>query len=270
MKNTIRSKSFTIGMVLYLAIILLLSVSSAFYLNRQSEKTNAILKENHFSVVYALNMSESLTKINQEVADYFLISKKPDSAFLKNELILFDRSLQAAKANVTEPGEDDLLSRLEEGYLIYRDSVQTFIKLPDLKGNFQYIHNEFDSLYHQLTLLSGMNEKAIEEKTDDAKAYVKKATFRMTFIGTFCFLIAYGFTFIFSSYFNERFYRLYDGIKDSLSFNYNHKISLEGNDELSEMSEIFNEMADKIRSSRQKKDTNLPDSPLKDLKHDNF
>ena len=43
-------------------------------------------------------------------------------------------------------------------------------------------------------LLSQMNEKAIEEKTDDAKVSAKKATIQMTFIGTLCFLIAYGFT----------------------------------------------------------------------------
>ena len=53
MKTSIRSKKFTMGMVLFLVIILLLSISSAFYLNKLSGKTSAILKENHYSVVYA-------------------------------------------------------------------------------------------------------------------------------------------------------------------------------------------------------------------------
>ena len=250
MKNSIRSKSFTIGMVLYLAIILLLSVSSAYYLNRQSEKTNEILKENHFSVVYALNMSESLTNINQETTEFLLVSKKPDSSILLHELLLFDGSLQLAKSNVTEPGESDLISALEKDYLNYRDSLISFIKSPNKAGTARYVHNKFDTLYNQLTLLSRMNEKAIEEKTINAKVYVKKATFQMTFLGTFCFLIAYGFTFIFSSYFNERFYKLYNGIKDSATSNYNHKIILDGKDELVEMAEIFNKMADKIRGNR--------------------
>jgi len=250
MKNSIRSKSFTIGMVLYLAIILLLSVSSAFYLNRQSEKTNEILKENHFSVVYALNMSESLTNINQETTEFLLVSKKPDSSLLRNELLLFDGALQLAKSNVTEPGESDLISALEKDYLNYRDSLISFIRSPYQVGTARYVHNKFDTLYDQLTLLSRMNEKAIEEKTINAKVYVKKATFQMTFLGTFCFLIAYGFTFIFSSYFNQRFYKLYNGIKDSATSNYNHKINIVGSDELVEMAEIFNKMADKIRGNR--------------------
>jgi methyl-accepting chemotaxis protein len=270
MKNSIRSKSFTIGMVLYLAIILLLSVSSAFYLNRQSEKTNAILKENHFSVVHALDMSENLTNINQDIANFFLTGKNTDSSLLRHELILFDRSLQLEKNNITEPGEGDLVSGLEKGYLIYRDSVINFINSPDQVSGVRYIHNKFDTLYHQLTLLSQMNEKAIEEKTDDAKAYVKKATSQMTFIGTFCFLIAYGFTFIFSSYFNERFYKLYSGIKDVVSSNYNYKLHLDGNDELFELSEIFNGMADKIKGDRQKKEFYLKKDPGKDFKPDDI
>jgi methyl-accepting chemotaxis protein len=264
MKNSIRSKSFTMGIVLYLAMILLLSVSSAFYLNRQSEKTNAILKENHFSVVYALNMSESLTKINQEITDFLVVNKRPDSSFLRDELLIFDRSLQSAKSNITELGEGDLISQLESGYFIYRDSLIKFIKSTFPISNANYVQKEFDVLYHQLTLLSQMNEKAIEEKTKDAKAYVKKATFQMTFIGTFCFLIAYGFTFIFSSYFNERFYRLYNGIKDSVSSNFNHKINIDGNDELVEMGEIFNDMADKIKTTRQNTAFKLREDPGKD------
>jgi hypothetical protein len=60
MKTSIRSKKFTMGMVLFLVSILLLSVSSAFYLNRLSGKTSAILKENHYSVVYAQDMSKVL------------------------------------------------------------------------------------------------------------------------------------------------------------------------------------------------------------------
>ena len=66
MKTSIRSKRFTMGMVLFLVTILLLSVSSAFYLNRLSGKTSAILKENHYSVVYAQDMSEVLTNINPD------------------------------------------------------------------------------------------------------------------------------------------------------------------------------------------------------------
>jgi nitrogen fixation/metabolism regulation signal transduction histidine kinase len=264
MKTSIRSARFTMGMVLFLGIILLLSITSAFYLNRLSNKTNAILKENHYSVVYAQDMSENLTNINQDIINCTLTNKKPDNQVINNELLLFDKSLELEKKNLTEPGEDKLVSGIETDYFEYRDSVLKFTKSPNTVGEVLSLQKKYDTLYQQLMRLSQMNEKAIEEKTNDAKIYVNKATLQMTFIGTICFLIAYGFTFIFSSYFNERFYRLYNGIKEFYSGNYNQKLYIDGNDELFEISEVFNEMSEKLNQNKQKKSVTLQEDPGKD------
>lgn len=265
MKTSIRSKRFTFGMVLFLVIILLLSISSAFYLNKLSGKTNAILKENHYSVVYAQDMSEDLTNINQIIINQFLANNNPDTLVINKEFSLFNKSLELEKNNITEPGEDKLVSGIETDYTEYRDSVLKFIKSPNPATNVISLQKKFGSLYQQLMLLSQMNEKAIEEKTDDAKVSAKKATFQMTFIGTLCFLIAYGFTFIFSSYFNERFYRLYNGIKELASGNYSQKLYLDGNDELFEISVIFNEMAEKLQKIKKEMSVTLTDDIKKDL-----
>ena len=264
MKTSIRSKRFTMGMVLFLVIILLLSISSAYYLNRLSGKTSAILKENHYSVVYARDMSEDLTNINQEIINCFLTNKNPDTLIINQEFMLFDKSLELEKNNITEPGEDKLAANIETNYNDYRDSVLKFIISPNPVINVLDLQKKFDTLYHQLMLLSQMNEKAIEEKTDDAKVYAKKVTLQMTFIGTICFLIAYGFTFTFSSYFNERFYRLYNGIKEIVSSNYGQRLYLDGNDELSEISLVFNEMAEKLDQNKPKISVTLHKDPGND------
>jgi len=218
MKTSIRSKKFTMGMVLFLVIILLLSVSSAYYLNSLSSKTSAILKENHYSVVYARDMSENLKNINQELTNGFLTKKNPDTLTISKEFKLFNKSLKSEKNNITEIGEDTLIN----------------------------IQKKYENLSQDLMVLSQMNEKAIEEKTDDAKISAQKFTLQMTLIGTLGFLIAYGYTFMFSSYFSERFYKMYNGIKEIVSSNYSQRLYLKGDDELSEISLIFNEMADKF------------------------
>ena len=100
MKTSIRSSRFTMGMVLFLVIILLLSISSAFYLNRLSRKTSAILKENHYSVVYARDMSEDLTNINQGIINSFLTNNNPDTLIINKEFMLFNKSLELEKNNL--------------------------------------------------------------------------------------------------------------------------------------------------------------------------
>lgn len=252
MKTSIRSKRFTIGIVLFLAIILLLSILSVFFLNRLSGKTSAILKENHYSVVFAQDMSVDMIIINQEIINCFLTNKSPDNVIINKELKLFTNSLQLEQNNLTEIGEGNLVSGIEKDFNEYRDSVVRFMKSPTPVAKVIYLQKKYDSLYQQLMHLSQINEKAIEEKTNDAKAYVKKATIIMTIIATLCFLIAYGFAFIFASYFNERFYQLYNGLKEMVSSNYSQKLYFKGNDEISEISLIINEMTEKLTDNNQK------------------
>jgi two-component system, NtrC family, sensor histidine kinase KinB len=257
MKTSIRSKRFTMGMVLFLVIILILSISSGFYLNRLSRKTNAILKENHYSVVYARDMSENLMNINQDIVNWFLTNKNVNSLLINKELNLFNKSLQLEKNNLTEPGEDKLAFGIETAFKEYRDSVVKFITSPLSNYNILYLQKKSADLYQQLVILSQMNGNAIEVKTNDAKISAKKATIQMTLIGSLCFLIAYGFTFSFSSYFNERFYQLYNGIKEIVSSNYDQRLHFEGKDEFYEISAIFNEMAEKLDENKLKKDLTL-------------
>lgn len=265
MKTSIRNKKFTMGIVLFLVIILLLSISSAYYLNRLSNKTSAILKENHYSVVYARDMSENLININQGIITRFLVNKNPDTLSINKGFELFSNSLKLEKSNITEIGEDAIAANIETNYNDYRDSVIKFIISPTPVVNVIDLQKRFDILYQQLMLLSQMNEKAIEVKTNEAKISAKKATLQMTIIGSICFLIAYGFTFSFSSYFSERFYKLYDGIKEIKSSNYSRSLYFDGNDELSEISLTFNEMVEKINNNKKELSINIQEDFGKDI-----
>jgi nitrogen fixation/metabolism regulation signal transduction histidine kinase len=140
------------------------------------------------------------------------------------------------------------------------------LKSPTPLAKVLYLQKKYDRLYLQLIDLSRINQKAIEEKTNDTKVSVKKYYLIMSFVGSLCFFIAYGFAFIFSSYFSERFYELYDGLKEISASNYRQKLSFSGNDEISEISLIINEMTDKLTDNNQKtsqtgseKDSNIKD-----------
>lgn len=246
MKTSIRSPRFTIGMVVFLSIILLLAISSAYYLNRLMNKTNSILKENHYSVVFARDMADVLTNINQEIINSYLNNKNPDSLTISRDFKLFDKSLGLEQKNITEIGEEKLVSEIDMDYTEYRNSAAKLVKSQDSAKEILSLQVSFTNLYQKLTLLSQMNETAIEKKTNDAKVYSKKATLQMTGMGSLGFLIAYAYTFIFSSFFSERFRRLYSEIKEMESTGYAQKLQLDGNDELAEIAIVFNKMAESI------------------------
>ena len=264
MKHSIRTR-FTLGMIFLFIIISVLAVFSGYYLNKLSDKTSAILKENYLSVVYAREMSEGLMNINQEITTCFLKKRIPDSLKIAKELKQINQSLQSEKNNFTEPGEDKLVSEIETDYNEYRDSLQIIIKSHESSAALFSLQNKSGTLYQQLSILSQMNGKALEVKTDDAKASSKSALTKMTVLATMCFLIGMSFAFSFASYFNRRFFQLFNGIKEIGSGNFDQRLIFDGNDEFSEISQVVNEMADRLKENKQKMSVTLKKEPWKGI-----
>ena len=234
-------------------------------MNELSNKTSAILKENYLSVVYAREMSEGIMNINQEITTAYLIRKNSDSLKIGKELSVIDISLSAEKNNITEPGEDKLVAGISIGFAEYRKEVLNFLRNTQSDAGVLFLQNKSGELYNQLIALSQMNGKALEVKTDDAKAFSQSALTRMTVLATLCFLVGMSFTFSFAAYFNRRFFQLYYGIKELVSSNFSERLFFDGKDEFSEISSVINEMADKLKINKQKISVNLPDDQLKKL-----
>jgi methyl-accepting chemotaxis protein len=256
MKLSIRTK-FALGMIFIFIIILVLLGFSAFYLNKLSNKTSAIHKENYLSVVYAREMSEGLININQEITTGFLLNRNINDQIIQKELGTINKSLQLEKGNITEPGEDKLVAGIEQGFVEYQDSIMKFMESIPPADRILYFQKKLGSLSQQLVLLSQLNGNAIEVKTNDAKVSSKNALAGMTILGSFCFLIALSFIYSFASYFNERFFQLYNGIKEIVASNYGQRLYFDGVDEFYEISLLFNQMAEKLSEGQSKEEKPL-------------
>jgi two-component system, NtrC family, sensor histidine kinase KinB len=264
MKMSIRTK-FNLGILVLFLIIMILLVFSAFNLNKVSRKTNLILSENHYSVVYAREMSENLINLNQEFTNSFFLNNRPDSLVVNESIKTFNKSLDLEKLNFTEIGESELVTNIEKEYKEYCYLLTTFLNDSKSDNKLILLQKKFASLNHQILLLSQMNEKAIEQKTGDAKVSANKALIQMTIIGIVCFLFALTFTYNFALYFNERFFQLYNGIKEIVSSNYGQRLYFDGKDEFYEISLLFNEMAEKLNKIEKESVVSLKEPLKKDM-----
>jgi methyl-accepting chemotaxis protein len=261
MRYSIRTR-FTLGMIFLFVIIMVLSVFSGYYLNKLSNKTSAILKENYLSVVYAREMIEGIMHIDKEITTSFLEKSNPDSALIAAQINSISKSLDLEKKNLTEPGEFKLVAEIETGFNQYKDLVSRLSQSPDADGMI-YLVNESGDLFRQLLILSDMNGKALEAKTDDAKASSRNAMTNMSLLASVAFLVGMSFSYSFASYFNRRFLQLFNGIKELEISNFKERLDFEGNDEFSETSLVINEMADKLQANKQKTSVNLLEEPRK-------
>jgi methyl-accepting chemotaxis protein len=269
MKLSIRTK-FALGMVFIFLIILGLLGFSAYSLTKLSKKTNAILRENHVSVVYARDMTENLMILNQKMINSYLVDKSVDATAVDSEFDKLDKTIHLELNNITETGEDKLAASINSGIIEYHELYNRFVRFPKQVDNIHLLENKFEHLHQQLTVLSQMNEKAIERKTDDAKISAKNALMQLSVIGSFCFLIALSFIYSFASYFNERFFQLYNGIKEIVSSNFGQRLYFDGNDEFYEISLLFNQMAGKLEGMNPKMSLNLSEDTAFDESYDNI
>ena len=249
MRRSIRKK-FIYGIFFFLFIIVALLSLSAYHLTRLASKTEAIFSENHLSVIYARDMAEGISTINQEVVKCFLQNSLPDHTNIDKILNSVNKSIQLEN-NITEVGEDKLAQSIESEFNKYRNFIGVFIRYPKSGENVINLQKEYENLNQNILQLSQLNEKAIERKTNDAKITASNAKLQMEIFGTLCFLITFGFTFSFTAYFNERFTELYNGIKEIVSSNYNYRLYFERKDEFYDISLVFNEMAEKLVQNKQ-------------------
>lgn len=260
---SVRTK-FTLGVVFFFVIIMMLFIFPAIQLTKLSKKTNAILTENQVSVVCAREMSEAISEINHELTTSFIGNKIPDKQAIDKAINQFANALEIEKNNITEVGEEKLVSDIDMDFIKFKNSVVENRESADLITSIQKMQLIYIGLNKKLMLLSGMNEMAIEIKTNLAKESAKKALTQMAILGTFCFLIALTFTYNFATYFNERFTQLHSGIKEIVSSNYGQRLHFEGKDEFSDIALVFNEMAESLNAG------NLPVKSLISVSVDNL
>ena len=187
MKVSIRTR-FTLGMIFFFVVIAAISILSAYHLNRLSQKTDAILKDNHFSVIFARDMAEGLTMMNEEITRCYTNQGGLDIALINTTSNSFKKSLQLEKNNLTEPGEDKLASGIESGFNEYLGILAQYDKKPVTADAMNTLQTSFKTLYQQTTLLSQMNEQAIILKADDTKKSAQKGLTGLT-AGTDVFIL---------------------------------------------------------------------------------
>jgi methyl-accepting chemotaxis protein len=235
-------------------------------MNKLSGKTSAILKENYLSVVYAREMTQGIMNIDKELTLSILKKIPLDTIRINDALNHFGKSLADEKINITEPGEDKLVADIETGYKAYQDSLLHIMRSQGSPAGMIFLQNKSASLNEDLLQLSQMNGRAIELKTDDAKASANSALTKMTILASICFLIGMSYTFSFGSYFNRRIYQLHNGIKQIVGSNFNEPLFFEGQrDEFYEISVVFNEMVDKLKENERKLSLTLPSRAEKNL-----
>jgi signal transduction histidine kinase len=155
---TIKTK-IRLGLVFLLALILLLGISSSYYVNNLAGVSSAILKDNYESVEYTKNMIKAL-----------------DQGDDAQSVDQFETNLVAQENNITERGEYDATRETRQIFELYKSGRRD---------------DKTESLLRQKILhVQDLNMEAIRRKSRASTHTTEQVFIYLTIIGLLCFILS--------------------------------------------------------------------------------
>ncbi|GAB3712741.1 ATP-binding protein [Spirosoma flavus] len=211
---TIKAK-IALSLTFLFSIILLLGGLGVYYLNRLSDDSQAILKDNYISVEFATNMQKALANLND-----------------RDALADFDENLKKQERNITEVGEQKITALLRRDFNRLRINKSDTLIINQIQQN--------------LFALDELNREAIVRKSETAKQTADDALLWLTVVATLCVLVVFSFVVNIPSYIANPVRELTQGIKQIASRNFEQRLHIRSSDEFGELARSFNSMAQKL------------------------
>jgi signal transduction histidine kinase len=212
MRFPLKSK-LAVGLTFLFVAILTLGVVSIYYINKLSSDSEAILKDNYNSLIYANSMLKALDEM-----------PKTPSAISD-----FENTLKKQEQGATETSE--------------------VIATKDLRNSFEHLKLHptdtayYNSIRKQIYFITDLNHAHINKKNELAEETSKQATTWVAIVASILILIAFSFIINFPGYIANPIKTLTEGIKEIANKNYSQRIYFSSGDEFGELAIAFNQMA---------------------------
>lgn len=236
------------GFGFLLMMIILLWITGAYFIYDLSNRSASMLKENYQTVESTKFLIQSIDEIkNEQLSVLFRGNDQQNDSLYRVNLDVFSKNLLAAKNNITESGEEELIHELET-------SFHTLLSVCDSLASAMVISTES---FHRLIFahsdtrsyivaLWDLNMRAISHKNNQIKNTSHRAFVIMSLIGSICFIISALFFFRYPGYVSKPITLLTQGIKEIANRNYEKRLPFKSHDELGELARSFNQMAAKL------------------------
>lgn len=262
MAVTLRTR-LLLGLSAFVGALVLLGGWSAWHMWRMSALSERIIAENYNSVVAAQDMKESLER--QDSAGLFVILGRSDRAApqLQEHRARFDAAFERAAANITEPGERDVIRAIGRNRDDYYRSFDRFLldargsgstgqrlSAPAVGEYFRQLEPLFTELRGQCDRLLKVNQDAMRRKAAEAATLARR--WFLATLGTALALVigGIGFAILLSNSILRPVRQLTDATSRVAAGDLDTVVEIRSRDELGTLAAQFNEMAGRIRQHR--------------------
>jgi PAS domain S-box-containing protein len=252
-----------LGFAVFVAALIVFGAWSAWHMWRMSALSQRIIAENYDSVVAAQDMKESLER--QDSAGLFTLLDRPDRTVppLGEHRARFDAAYSRAAANITEPGEADVvqtIGRTRDDYYRRFDRLLLDVRTGGTPGQtpsraaveeyFRQLEPVFSDLRAQCDRLLALNQDAMRRKAAEASTLARRwflatlATALTLAVGGLAFAI------LLSNSIVRPVRQLTAATSRVAAGDLDTVVDVRSGDELGVLAARFNEMAGRIRQLR--------------------
>lgn len=254
MKKSIRFKILFI----FIGVLLIFTLSSIWSIinfNRLTKSIDNIMESNYRSVEAAQSMITAIERQDSaQLAYMFSESDETVIAFNENEKI-FIAWLSRAEDNITERGEKEILDKINTYYLDYISTFTTLLTIDRRENSTalnDYYYNEvlpiFDKTKAASRELLSLNQNSMVRRKDRAHDIAISATVSTITVSSLVIIISLVLVTIMTNKIVKPLYNFVDKIKKISEGNYDQKLLIQGNDEIAQLAQEFNIMAEKLLS----------------------
>ncbi|MHB8277276.1 MAG: sensor histidine kinase [Candidatus Humimicrobiaceae bacterium] len=255
--KTIKEKLLVIFILIF-AVLAANSIIAIINFSTLKNSIDNILKSNYESVLYAQNMVIAIERQDSaELAMIFEANKENPIKLFKDYETNFQNWLDKAKNNITEKGEDLVISNINSLYKEYLNKFSKFeILLKNKNSNEkvtrEYYYNEifplFENIKDECRNLLNINQDKMVVLKNESAVIAKRATF----INAAISIATIALSLIFIIYLLNKIIRsltnLNSKIKEIAKGDYSQKLNVSGSDEIASLSKEFNIMASKLQA----------------------
>lgn len=246
------------GYGLMIIIILTVSTWSIYHFVRLGSAVDIILVDNYKSIHAAELMKDALER--QDSAALFFISGKPDKARqqFKENAEIFSREFSTAANNITEPGEDLIISSIETSYARYKQDIDQLLNSAASKSlsiapdhfYFSNLEPEFLAVKSSIDEMLTLNQQAMLAANERALAQAERAEVSTIILAACGLVLALIFAWRFISYVVDPVTKLTKKARQIGEGDFDQHIFIQSHDEIGLLAAEFNRMAARIRDLR--------------------
>jgi signal transduction histidine kinase len=240
----------TFGVFFLFVVIVLLSIMGILFTNKLARETKGTIINNYTSVEYTFQMLGSLENMHLSQVEQLETGSFSDSVFIssiQNEKNIFESKLEQETNNITEPGESELVNKLHSEYREYLNLYQE-IKLRNTNEfDVELLHEKYLELRSSISEIYHLNMIAIQKKSNEMQNLADDITIYMVIVAAVSIIITLSFIFYFPSRIVGPIKALTERIKSISERNYNQKLEIKTKDELGELANAFNVMAERLK-----------------------